>query len=226
MLLSIHIPKAAGNSFRVSLMKRFGRKFIKDYGDWAGFDTPEARARRARREAAARAQCETLKTYKVIHGHFVADKYRGLFADEKFVAFFRDPYQQSIAHYNFLQRNPQREHPEARIFHEAKMSICEYLEWNAFRDHQSQFLGTLKIEDLAFVGLSEEYPKSLMLFREIVGYDPGEEQFENVNSARGDAGYEVGADVRRLVQRYRAADIELYRKAKEIFALQSQRILS
>jgi len=225
MLLSIHVPKAAGNSFRVALTNRFGKRFIKDYGDWAGFNTPEARARRARREAVARAQRDTLlERFDVIHGHFVADKYRGLFPVEDFVAFFRDPYQQSIAHYYFLLRNPQREHPEARFFHENAMTLHDYLEWDAFFNHQTQFLGKLQIEDLAFVGLSEHYPKSLALFRDIIGHDPGEQRFENVNVERGSGEYKVEADVRRLIERNRAADIELYAKAKEIFARQCQRV--
>lgn len=225
MLLSIHIPKAAGNSFREALMHRFKGRFIKDYGDWAGFDTPEARARRAQREASARAHRDTLlANYDVIHGHFIADKYLGLFPVEDFVAFFRDPYQQTIAHYNFLLRNPQRQHPEARIFHEAKMSIHDYLEWDAFHNQQSQFLGSLTIDDLSFVGLSDQYPKSLALFRDIVGHDPGEQRFENVNTERGESDYHVDPDVRRLIERYRAADLELYARAQEIFARQCRHV--
>ncbi|MHB8355071.1 MAG: hypothetical protein ACYDDQ_00060 [Vulcanimicrobiaceae bacterium] len=220
MILSIHVPKAAGNSFREALVNSFGDRFMKDYGDWAGFDEPQANARRALREQAARARRDELaKDYDVIHGHFVADKYRGLFAQEQFIAFFRDPFQQAQAHYYFLLRNPQREHPEEKIFHDAKMSLLEYLEWDAFRNHQTQFLGSLPIESLAFVGLAEEYAKSLEIFKTMFGRDLGPPRFLNVNGNRG-AEYPVDPAVRAALEKYRAADIELYAKAKELFRRQ------
>lgn len=193
---------------------------MKDYGDWAGFNEPSANARRSQRERAMRERGDVLaQRFDVIHGHFIADKYRGLFAPEEFIAFFRDPYQQAQAHYYFLVRNPQRDHPEEKILHDAKMTLLEYLEWDAFRDHQSQFLGSLDIEDLAFVGLSEQYSKSLEMYKTIFGKDLGEARFLNVNESRGDR-YPLDVEVCAAVRKYRGADIELYEKAKELFRRQ------
>jgi hypothetical protein len=221
MLLSIHVPKAAGNSFREALLRKFGARAMTDYGDWAGFDVPEANARRQAREQAMRARRDELAAdYDVIHGHFVADKYLDLFPVQQFSAFFREPHQQVIAHYYFLKRNPQRRHPEARIFHEANMSLMEYLEWDAFQNHQSQFLGSLCVDDLDFVGLSDYYGESLRMFTDIFGHDLGEELFENVNTARSSLDYVVDFDVRQAVKKHRAADLELYARAREIFARQ------
>jgi hypothetical protein len=221
MILSIHVPKAAGNSFRQALNDAYGDRFMKDYGDWAGFNVPEANERRAKREQEMRARRDELAaSYDIIHGHFIADKYRGLFEPEQFIAFFRDPFQQAQAHYYFLERNPQREHPEERIFHENKMTFADYMAWDAFRDHQTQFLGSLSIDDLAFAGLSEEYEKSLALFKATFDKDLGAPQFLNVNESRGQ-GYPVDAQTRALVLKYRAADVELYEKAKEKFRRQA-----
>jgi len=224
VILSIHIPKAAGNSFRELLLAKFGDRMMADYGDWAGFDTPEANARRAARTAAMRCRRdELLAKYDVIHGHFVADKYCGLFPDSRFVAFFRDPYQQAVAHYCFLLRNPGREHPEERLFHEAKMTLLDYLCWDAFRDQQRQYLGSVAIEDVAMVGLSCEFARSLALFRASFGYDLGIERFCNCNPRRKNGEYEITAEVRRAVERCRQGDIELYRRARELFAKQAAR---
>jgi hypothetical protein len=224
MILSVHVPKAAGNSFRECLAAAFGERMMGDYGDWAGFDVPEANERRAIRTAAMRARApELLEKYDVIHGHFVADKYAGLFPKTDYVAFFRDPYQQALAHYYFLLRNPQREHPEERIFHEAKMSVHDYLEWSAFRNHQSQYLGTVPIDAFAMVGLSTKFPQSLAMFRSIFGVDLGEERFFNVNDERaGD--YQVEPDVKKAIEKYREADIELYRRVLELFEKQFARL--
>ncbi len=224
MLLSIHVPKAAGNSFREALMGAYGPRIMLDYGDWAGFNTPEANERRAERERNMRARRDELAAdYDAIHGHFIADKYLGLFPDAKYCAFFRDPYQQAVAHYYFLQRNPQRPHPEETIFHERNMSLADYLEWSAFQNHQSQFLGSLSIDDLAFVGLSEEYAESLAMFEAIFGIALAV-KFENVNPLRQAEGYHIDAEVRKAVNKYRPADVELYERAKVLFAQQLQRV--
>jgi hypothetical protein len=205
-------------------MGAFGSRIMLDYGDWAGFNTPQANARRAERERNMRARRDELvENYDAIHGHFVADKYVGLFPDPKFVAFFRDPYQQAIAHYYFLERNPQRPHPEEKIFHERGMSLMEYLEWDAFYNYQSQFMGSLSIDDLAFVGLSEDYEASLSMFEAMFGIAL-EVKYENVNPHRQADGYHIEPEVRKAVNKYRPADVELYERAKERFAQQLQRV--
>jgi len=222
MILSVHVAKAAGNSFRELLKASFGDRMMGDYGDWAGFDTPEANERRALRTAAMRGRAaELAEKYDVIHGHFQADKYAGLFPSAKYVAFFRDPYQQSVAHYYFLLRNPQRDHPEERFFHEAKMTLQDYLRWDAFKNHQSQYLGSISIGDFAMVGLAEHFARSIARFKSIFGRELGQERFANVNPERSSAGYPIDGEIRKAVEKYRAADIELYRRAQEIFAKQS-----
>lgn len=224
MILSLHVPKAAGNSFRELLQKEFRDRLLLDYGDWAGFNVPDAIERcRIRTQAMRSRRRELLRDFDIIHGHFVADKYLGLFPIEDFVAFFRDPYQQAVSHYSFLLRNPQRDHLEEKMFHEAGMTLHEYLRWDAFRDQQTQYLGSISIDDLAMVGLSEEFYRSVDLFNSTFGRGLRGESFLNVNPDHQGPQYKIDHDIRRLVERYRAADIDLYRRAKEIFARQSAR---
>jgi hypothetical protein len=219
MILSLHVPKAAGNSFRQLLQAKFTERIMLDYGDWAGFNVPEALERCSIRTAAMRERRdELLQKYDVIHGHFVADKYLGLFPRQDFVAFFRDPYQQAVSHYCFLLRNPQREHLEEKMFHEAKMTLHDYLEWSAFHNHQSQYLGSLTIDDFAMVGLSEEFYRSVDLFNSKFGCDLKGQSFLNVNPDTEGAEYQIDRDVRKAVDKHRPADVELYRRAREIFA--------
>jgi hypothetical protein len=225
VILSIHVPKAAGNSFRALLEPDLGERLMLDYGDWAGFDVPEANARRRIRTQQMRSRRdELLQKYDAIHGHFHADKYSGLFPTEDFVAFFRDPYQQALSHYWFLVRNPQRDHPEEKMLHDAKMTLHDYLAWDAFRDQQSQYLGGMSIDDFAMVGLSEEFYRSVELFNSIFGCNLSGHSFLNVNPDHQGADYAIDQDVRKAVEKYRARDIDLYRRAKEIFARQTRQV--
>jgi hypothetical protein len=222
MIVSLHVPKAAGNSFRALLQSEFGDRLMPDYGDWAGFNVPEAIERcniRALRMRGRRD--ELLERYDAIHGHFVADKYVGLFPEAAFVAFLRDPYQQAASHYCFLLRNPHRDHPEEKIFHDAKMTLHDYLGWDAFYNHQSQYLGSLSIGDFAMVGLSEEFRRSVNLFNSVFGCALRGERFLNVNPDHWGVPYRIDCDIRKAVEKYRPADVELYRHAKEIFARQA-----
>ncbi len=222
MILSLHVPKAAGNSFRQLLQANYGDRLMLDYGDWAGFRVPAALERcRIRTEQMRQRRDELLEKYDIVHGHFVTDKYLGLFPVEDFVAFFRDPYQQAVSHYCFLVRNPQREHLEEKMLHEAKMTLLDYLEWDAFHDHQTQYLGSVSIDDLAMVGLSEEFYRSVDLFNSTFGSNLRGESFLNVNPDHQGPDYKVDDDVRKAVEKYRPADIETYRRAKEIFTRQA-----
>ncbi len=225
MLISIHIPKTAGNSFREALLDSYGHdRVLRDYGDWAGFDEPFANLRRAKRAAAMRARRdELLEKYDVIHGHFVADKYLGLFPDARFSAFFREPAQQSISHWRWQSALTDRrsdvnqeEHMEVRYWRELRPTVEEHLKWPFYRDHQSQFLGRLRVDELAFVGIYEEYDKSIELFKAIFGRDLDAGRRAKVTLRTGGP-FEVTPEVRRLVNRYRAADVELYERAKENF---------
>jgi hypothetical protein len=224
VIVSLHVPKAAGNSFRRLLQVNFGPRLMLDYGDWAGCKVPEAVERCNSRMVRIRNRGkELLDRYDAIHGHFIADKYLGLFPVAEFVAFFRDPYQQALSHYCFLLRNPQRDHPETKVFHEAKMTVHEYLSWDAFHNHQRQYLGNLSVDELAMVGITEEFTRSVELFNRNFSCDLRGDCFLNVNPERRGGPYRIDEDVRKAVEKYRAADVDLYRRAKEIFSRMASR---
>ena len=61
------------------------------------------------------------------------------------------------------------------------------------------------------------------MFGATFGIDLGKERFFNVNEMRrGD--YQIAPDIKKAIEKYRAADIELYRRAVEIFSKQSAAI--
>jgi hypothetical protein len=221
LIISIHIPKAAGQSFRVRLQSTFGSRALIDYGDLVGFDTPEAVAQRELRRTEMRARRDELvRDYDIIHGHFVADKYVGLFPTIRFAAFFRDPYQQAVSHYQFMLRHPEIDHPVVRALHETRMSLPEFIA--AYPDIQSWFLGHLAVEDLAMVGLMEQYERSVALFGAVFGCKISPETSrENVNPDRLGDTYSIEAAVRKAADTYRAGDVELYRRACERFGRMS-----
>ncbi len=220
MIVSIHIPKTAGTSFGQCMKLEFGERVLFDYGDWAGYNSAQAIAHRAVRAAQMRARRdELLAKFDAIHGHFVADKYMDLFPRTNFIAFFRDPYQQTLSNYYFLLRNPQLQdqHPAVKQFHEAKMTIFDYLSWDEVPDPQSSFLGRVPVESLAMAGLTEEFPRSVVLFNRSFGRKVSSDFTTNVNPERDEPQYTITADLQKAIEKFREADLALYRRARELF---------
>lgn len=218
MIISIHVPKTAGTSFGLRLEGAFGARLLRDYGDWVEIHTPEAQARRAARAETARASKDRLlRDYDVIHGHFAADKYGDLFPGARLVVFFRDPYQHAVSGYEQALRLPKHDHPAVKLIIGGKMTLVDSIV--ALPNPQSCYMGRMAIEDMAVVGLTEHYERSVALFEAVAGRKlPPETVRENVNPARQGDAYPVDAAVRDAVNRYRGADVELYRKACERFA--------
>jgi hypothetical protein len=217
VILSIHIPKAGGTGFGHRLQAAFGSRLLRDYGDLIGFDTQEAATRRTARIAEARARRdELLRDYDVIHGHFTADKYAGLFPTTDVTAFFREPHQQAMSHYEFLMRHPQMDNPAVKLFHELRIPLTEFVERTG--SLQAAFLGSMDIGEFAVVGLMEHYERSVALFEAAFGRKlPREAARANANPDRRGERYEIGPELRRAVALHRAGDVEVYRRACERF---------
>lgn len=88
MIVSIHVPKTARKSFGLRLASAFGPRMLRDYADWIGLDTPEARAEHAAHAAEVHARRhEIARDYDLNYDHFIAGKYAREFC-ERSVALF------------------------------------------------------------------------------------------------------------------------------------------
>jgi hypothetical protein len=217
MLLSVHVPKTAGTSFFKTLQDVYGPRVLWHNNDWVEIATPEASERRQRLAGELIGGPELFaQRFDAIHGHFSAGKYTGLFPDAQLVAFVRDPYQHVVSCYEFAVRSESLPHPGHHAFKARKMSIFELIEM--YPDHQSMYLDGVPLDRFALIGLHERYRESLGLFERIFGKTIADHgRYENANPRRHGDAYDVSIDVRRAVERYRAGDIELYRRAAERF---------
>jgi hypothetical protein len=217
MLLSVHMPKTGGTSFYKNLQDVYDARLLWHNNDWVEIMTPQAVERRERHRTDLIGELETFRRrFDAIHGHFSARKYSGLFRDARLVTFVRDPFQHAVSCYEFALRSDSLLHPGHDTFKARNMSVVELIEM--YPDHQSMYVDGVPLEQFALIAISERYAESLALFERITGLRfPRHDTRENVNPVKPAGAYVISRDVRRAVERHRARDVELYRRAVERF---------
>lgn len=222
MIISVHIPKTAGRSFQQSLQAQYGERLLADYGDWLEIHTPQAQSHnQGRREQAIAALDGITSGYDVIHGHFKATKYVGVFPVTDLLCFVRDPYQHALSAHAQGRRLAEAApwsgaDPSVERFRSRGMSLFEMVE--AFPNLQSYFVDNVSLEDFALIGLTDQYERSLALFARVFGVALREAaQQVNANPDQAAPSYDISAEVRRFIDSRQGQDVELYRMANERF---------
>lgn len=170
MIVSIHIPKTAGTSFREGLEQEFGERLLADYSDRPLSDSISNRWHRLRARLEVRRRRDSLREdYDVVHGHFIASKYSSLMTDAAFCAFFRDPVDRVTSQYRYWLSNPDPQNRMWRKFHDQELPLERFASLPRQRRLFDLFTAGWPMERFAFVGFAEEYRLSLDLFNAIFG---------------------------------------------------------
>jgi hypothetical protein len=160
-------------------------------------------------------------SYKVIHGHFVPQKYRRAFPEALYITLFRNPIQQLVSLYYYWLRSPVigNLHPYRRILMERKLSLTDFAELIAQPGRIRKIVLGFRLEYFHFVGITEAYDSSLKLLKK--KYLP-DLTFEidpcNTNPSRKiDERYELDYETFEHIGRLVAPRLILYADAVERF---------
>ena len=153
LCLVVHVPKAAGTSFRWSLEKYFGEaQVVRDYGPHSEGTSevvrdclyggeaskgPEVLVDRIRRSQA-----------RILIGHFPLKKYAEFFAPEDIITFVRNPLIRLCSEYLHRTNNQSFEG-----------TISEFMHRPGSQSLQTRFLTGLSAD--SFIGVTEKYKESL-----------------------------------------------------------------
>ena len=214
LIVSIHIPKTGGETFRDILEVMTEGHLQRDYGDRP---LAPATVRQRLRLATARPQLEP--GTRAVHGHFIATKYWRRYPEASYMAWFREPVERLASHFHYWRRKPDRRNPTCRKLIEQDLSLQAFAALPEMRDVHARFLGEVPVERLSFVGLTERYDESIGLFRR--SFYPEldiEAERRNANPERGRERYELEPAVRTAVEELNASDMDLYAAAVVRFA--------
>ena len=213
LIVSIHVPKTGGETFRDILEELTEGHLQRDYGD-----RPLApmSVRQRLRLATARPHLEP--GTRAVHGHFIATKYWRRYPDARYMAWFREPVERLASHYYYWKRKPDRKNPTCQRLIEEDLSLEAFAALPEMRDVQARFLGEVPPERLAFVGITERYDESIDLFRQAF-YPalPATAERTNANPERGRDGYDLEPSVRATIEALNSADVALYEAATDRF---------
>ena len=220
MLISIHMPKTAGLSFRGALEEHFGDSFSHDYLDY-----PLAVPARDKHELAMRfclrAKASDFSGVECIHGHFLPLKYL-LLADEvdcRFVTWLREPVARLVSHYHYWLRSYDPDSDSTSPLHrrvvEEQWTLEQFCLSDELRNVYSQYLWGFPIQCFDFIGITEYFDDDLRYFSTTyLGNNIEARKINQREDAReGGPEAELSESLRKQVESFHAADLALYEQA-------------
>lgn len=200
MLVSVHIPKCAGTSFRHILQALYGDHL------WLNYGTAFVRAQARAGLVPAGAQC--------IHGHFFADTFDDLFPERQLITWLRHPVERVVSNYHHFLRSPDLRDDCCRALLERKLTLREFAELDWMRNLATRYLAGKPLADFEFVGVAEKFLESLHVFGATVGWPaPLPAPRANTNPERVTERYPVASRDYDYILALNAADLVSYQHA-------------
>jgi len=148
-LLSVHIPKAAGNAVRRLLVRPFGAGvgfLYDDFRDAVDYDE----------------RLDRFRAHGAVHGHVPLDLLRSRFPDARTMVWFRHPVDRIVSYAWFWKHQPRHGNPNHDRFLDAGADPVWLAE--LLRDEVRGYLGRTPVEDLDFVGVVENFDRDAARF--------------------------------------------------------------
>ncbi|MEM0965497.1 MAG: sulfotransferase family 2 domain-containing protein [Verrucomicrobiota bacterium] len=218
-LFFLHIPKAAGTTFKEVLYKQYPLNQIA----WIDGSHHEESVRRLKRLGP-----DQRNSYRCIMGHLQYGLHTDFEGEFGYVTFLREPVARTVSTYfHILENSPHHVHHRAlksgevslekfvsdRFSDETRNLQVRWISGEPKADHSSLAQAKENIErDFVFAGISEEFDKSVVAFADVVGFEKPlfySRKNEGVYNQRT-----LDSRVRKLIEEENALDMELYEWVK------------
>lgn len=226
MLVSVHIPKTGGSSFRTLLENHFKSELLLDYSD-----TPFEYNNLVRNSLAVtkmwRAR-QLEQQYVCIHGHFLPVKYL-LLKEKTFLIWLREPVEMIVSLYYYIQRKiDPKKRKVKKYMGDMNISLEDFCKITHFHNIYAKYLWGMSLEQFGFVGITENYNNNLILFEKFCEINVTDNPIvENVNPEKNSSNdrYEISEKSRKQICDFNYKDVLIYQQAVEINKRLEQRYL-
>jgi len=217
MIISVHLPKTAGTSFRHSLQDYYGDKLLQNYTD-----PPQRLNDIERNSKAVKLALETLdvdyENVECIHGHFLPFGYLLLknASPITFITWMRNPVERIASnYYHVLQYYKNWNRPFHYKMIDEKWSLEQYCLCDEMRNMYSKFLWGFPLEYFDFIGITEHYKEDFRYFAN--KYLSPDVQSIRLNVNKESNGiYNINKSLRKKIEDFHHADMELYERALDM----------
>lgn len=216
-LISVHVPKTAGVTFRTLLRTVYHASgLFLDYGDRAldplsTFQTDPPRWR----EESARQAADLPPGVRVVHGHFAGAKYDALFPEARKIVWLRDPVTRLVSHYHYWRNLPPSPHSLHQQLLKENLSLLGFARLEGMRNVLANvFLRDCHLENFAFIGAQEHFAADLPVLATLLGWP--EDLAVGDENRNADAGYrdtKLSDEEREEIAALNAEDVALYERA-------------
>lgn len=214
-LVSVHIPKNAGTSFRRSLKAVYGEEAVIRLDKRPGNDVVKINQE-------VYTGSELPDGVQVIHGHFNPRQLHERFPvsrEAPHITWVRDPVERVISNYYYLEKILREELDEEakglNILSKMQRSLMEYASSDLARDRQHRFLAGMDLEDFEFVGVQEYYDEDFADLAGRFSWDVAAPERVNVT---GSTKAEVSKELRKQIEELNPLDALLYQRALHLRA--------
>lgn len=246
MIISVHIPKTAGTSFAKTLQDIYKEKLFLDYNDAHITSAGQFFLARVKDRLANTRKKIIEAKIECIHGHFTPIKYRFYFPKARYIIWFRDPIKRLISYYNFLKNvdyekvandlkilaatNKLNKNTGKDIINLFKKNVTfrgldekdipSFIANNKYSpNHYNRWLHGFNLDNFFFIGITEEYEKSIRLFGKMIHHKEELLTYrENIGAYTHKITQEIDPAIYKKLEKQNTFDVELYSYAKKRFA--------
>lgn len=213
MIISVHIPKCAGTSFRHILQALHGEELWANYGTIFTADQAHSGL------VPAGTSC--------IHGHFLADAFDRLYPERNLITWVRNPVERVVSNYYHFLRSPDLRDDCCRKLLERRLSLRQFAELDWMRNEATRYLAGKSPVEFAFVGIAENFTASLSVFARTFGWScPPSAPRANANPARSGERYNLDQQDYAMIRELNLADLAWYEEAAERLEASQQLLAS
>jgi hypothetical protein len=205
-LVSIHIPKTAGTTFRSIFIdnvgvKNFAKVDIYSSGNIKVNDKLFDKNRLPKKITAIHGHC----SYSYLEQYFELHK------EVKFMTWLRDPVERVISNYYFLNKiiadRLQEEEDENLMIRMGK-TLEEFVRWEANQNVMSKFLEGAPLHQFSFIGLQDDFENELARLARVMNWQNIENRKHNVT---GQKTGNINPEIINLIKTVNQRDVELYK---------------